>query len=160
MSLVVVYSLPAEASELLGAAWTCWILGLSTWYISGLTGIKADDRAVEYISRRTAAEDNSNPTEEDVFGPWNRQTRLLSRSTRVLLLTGAVVALAFAWINIERIGGPNDDTESRSNTDATATTIPRDAGRAGTDADTGSEDASPSSAEPAEEMSQPDAQRR
>ena len=93
--------------------------------------------------------------EKDVFGPWNRRTRWLARLTGFLLLTGVIFALAFAWINIGKIGGPNDHAESGSNTDDTATATPRHAGTAGTDADTAAEDPS-SSSEPAKEMSQPD----
>ena len=145
---------PPEWTGLLGAAWTCWILGLLTWYVSGLTAIRANDTAVNKISRLTVADHNCVAAEKDVFGPWNRRTRWLARWTGFLLLTGVVFALAFAWINIGRIGGPNDHTESGSNTDDTATATPRNAGTAGTDADTAAED--PSSAEPAEEMRQPD----
>ena len=147
---------PPEWTELLGAAWTCWILGLLTWYASGLTAIKANDTAVNNISRVTtgvAAEEVA--AKEDVcFGPWNKGTRWLDRLTGFLLLTGVVFALAFAWINIGKIGGPNDHTESGSDTDNTATATPRHTGTAGTDADTASED--PSSVEPAKEMRQPD----
>lgn len=90
---------------------------------------------------------------KDVFGLWNGRTRWLARLTGFLLLTGVVFALAFAWINIGNIGGPNDHAEFGSNTD-TATATSRHAGTAATDADTAAED--PSSAEPAKEMSQPD----
>ena len=148
---------PPEWTGLLGAAWTCWILGLLTWYVSGLTAIKANDAVVNSISRAPAADHNGTAAEKDVFGPWNRRTRRLARLTESLLLIGVLFALAFAWINIGKIGGPNDRTESRSNTDDTATATPataRLAGTAGTDADTAAED--PSSAEPAKEMSQPD----
>ena len=139
---------PPQWTGLLGAAWTCWILGLLTWYVSGLTDIRANDTAVNNISRVTAADHNGVPAEDDVFGPWNRRTRWLARWTAFLLLTGAVFALAFAWINIEKIGGPNAHTESGSNTDDTATaTARRVAGTAGTDADTAAEN--PSSTEPA-----------
>ena len=100
----------------------------------------------------TAADHNDVATEKDVFGPWNRRTRWLARSTRFLVLTGVILALSFAWINIGKIGGPNDDAESGSNTDDTATGTPRGAGGGGTDADTAAEDAS--SAKPANEMSQ------
>ena len=145
---------PPEWTGLLGAAWTCWILGLLTWYVSGLTDIRANDTAVNNISRVTAADHNGMAAEKDVFGPWNRRTRWLARLTGFLLLTGVVFALAFAWINIGKIGGPNDHAESGSNTDDTATATARLAGTAGTDADTAAED--PSSAEPAKEMIQPD----
>ena len=145
---------PPEWTGLLGAAWTCWILGLLTWYVSGLTDIRANDTAVNNISRLTAADHNGVAAEKDVFGPWNRRTRWLARLTGFLLLTGVVLALAFAWINIGNIGGPNDHAEFGSNTDATTTATSRHAGTAGTDADTAAED--PSSAEPAKEMSQPD----
>ena len=146
---------PPEWTGLLGAAWTCWIIGLLTWYVSGLTDMRANDTAVNNISGFTAADDNGVPTENDVFGPWNRRTRLLARLTELLLLTGVVFALAFAWTNIGKIGGPNDHAESGSNTDdtATATATPRHAGTTGADADTGAEDRS--SAEPAKEMSEP-----
>ena len=145
---------PPEWTELLGAAWTCWILGLLTWYVSGLTDIRANDTAVNNISRLTATDHNGVAAEKDVFGPWNRRTRWLARLTGFLLLTGVIFALAFAWINIGKIGGPNDHAESGSNTDNTATATPRHARTAGTDADSAAED--PSSAEPAKEMSQPD----
>ena len=145
---------PPEWTGLLGAAWTCWILGLLTWYVSGLTDIRANDTAVNNISRVTAADHNGMAAEKDVFGPWNRRTRWLARLTGFLLLTGVVFALAFAWINIGKIGGPNDHAESGSDTDDTATATARLAGTAGTDADTAAEDSS--SAEPAKEMSQPD----
>ena len=146
---------PPECTGLLGGAWTCWIIGLLTWYGSGLTGIRANDTAVNRISGLTAGKHNGVGEENDVFGPWNRRTRVLSRVTALLLLTGTVFALAFAWINIGRIGGPNDHAESRSNTDdaATATAPPGHARTAGTDANTAAED--PSSANPAEEMNQP-----
>ena len=98
---------PPEWTELLGAAWTCWILGLLTWYASGLTDIRADDTAVNNISRLTAADHNGVAAEEDVFGRWNRQTGWLAGLTGFLLLTGVICALAFAWINIGKIGGPN-----------------------------------------------------
>ena len=126
-----------------------------TWYASGLTDIRADDTAVNNISRLTAADHNGVAAEEDVFGRWNRQTGWLAGLTGFLLLTGVICALAFAWINIGKIGGPNDHTESGSNTDDTATATPRHAGTAGTDADTAAENA-PASSEPAKEMSQPD----
>ena len=145
---------PPEWTELLGAAWTCWILGLLTWYVSGLTGIKANDTAVNHISRLTAADHNGVAVEKDVFGPWNRRTRWWARLTAFLLLTGVIFALAFAWINIGKIGGPNDHTKSGSNTDDTAAATPRHAGTAGTDADTAAEDTSSSG--PTKEMSQPD----
>ena len=86
-------------------------------------------------------------------GCVRRVSRCPGRRRRFLLLTGVIFALAFAWINIGKIGGPNDHAESGSNTDDTATAPPRHAGTAGTDADTAAED--PSS-EPAKEMSQPD----
>ena len=120
---------PPEWTELLGAAWTCWILGLLTWYVSGLTDIRANDTAVNNISRLTAADHNGVAAEKDVFGPWNRRTRWLARLTRFLLLTGVIFALAFAWINIGKIGGPNDHAESGSNTDDTATATPRHGGK-------------------------------
>ena len=145
---------PPEWTELLGAAWTCWILGLLTWYVSGLTGIRANDTAVNHISRLTPADHNGVAVEKDVFGPWNKRTRCLARLTRFLLLTGVGFALAFAWINIGKVGGPNDHAESGSNTDETATATPRDAGRVGTDADTATKD--PASSKPGKEMSQPD----
>ena len=60
---------------------------------------------------------------------WNDRTRWLIRTAEIAAAAGAAAALAFALLNIERIGGPNDRPTPR---DTAATAATRHQGTAGT----------------------------